>query len=802
MALRSAGSIMDPRAEMFRPMLLLRHVLLTATALSLGGIAQADDTSKKKPKPTAKESSDSIVVLAHRTSRSAVTISGAEMQKLLPGINPLKALETLPGVVYQTADPWGNNEQNITLYIHGFNQQQLGYTLDGVPLGDQNYGNYNGLSPQRAVISENVGQVTLSSGAGDLATASTSNLGGTIDTFTSDPKHRFGGTIGQSFGSFSTFRTYARIDSGDFGNGNTAYVSFARQDARAWDFAGHQGGYQVNAKVVHDAGNDRLVGYFDWSDKVEPNEDSTVHVAGEKSAPYVRPFLYPDFNAALNYLSATGATPASAGSNYRNYYSDAQRTDYLAYLKWTHRFSDHLHWSNQIYYHHNDGAGVVAGPISAAGLPALFNVYFPGQNLKQIFGGSGYATRTTEYLINRGGYLTALDWTAGRNTIEIGAWVEHNESSQFRRWYPLFANDPSTPYERPSGPLITQYGSQIATTEFQTHIDDRIQVTKTIVATAGLKSSMQFADGQVPVQPKLGSLVGSTGLPVGSIDTTEAFLPEFGLTWNVTHGEQLFANIQRNARQFMTYGAGGLSPWSLGSQAAFDLFKQTGKPETSWTYEAGLRSQHRLDFGWLTGFEGQAEYYHVDFSNRLLGISATPVISSIVGGAAIIANVGSVTTDGVDLAGTLHFGPHLSVYDAISYNNSRYDNDYTSGTALVPTAGKKVPGSPEWMNKSVISANWGDFDAQLTGDYVGKRYATYTNDLSVKSFFLLGLQAGYRIELPHARSFLRDIYLQGNITNLNNQRGVSTVVVGAASGTYNTFPIAPRMYFLTVTAHF
>eukprot|EP01035_Chromulina_nebulosa_P012248 gene12248-16336_t len=64
---------------------------------------------------------------------------------------------SVPSVLYITADPWGNNEQNAQIFIHGFNFQQLGYTMDGLPLGDQNYGNYNGLSPQRAVIAENVG---------------------------------------------------------------------------------------------------------------------------------------------------------------------------------------------------------------------------------------------------------------------------------------------------------------------------------------------------------------------------------------------------------------------------------------------------------------------------------------------------------------------------------------------------------------------------------------------------------------------------------------------------------------------
>jgi hypothetical protein len=41
-----------------------------------------------------------------------------------------------------------------------------------------------------------------------------------------------------------------------------------------------------------------------------------------------------------------------------------------------------------------------------------------------------------------------------------------------------------------------------------------------------------------------------------------------------------------------------------------------------------------------------------------------------------------------------------------------------------------------------------------------------------------------------------------NVTNLNDEKGVSTLVVGAASGTYNTFPIAPRQYFVTLSASF
>ena len=786
---------------------------VASTSAVAADVATAADAATAEAAAPDDLGTDTIVVTG-RTTRSVTQIAGPEIQKILPGISPLKALQTLPGVTYLTADPWGNNEQNISLFIHGFNQQQLGYTLDGVPLGDQQYGNYNGLSPQRAIISENVGRVTLASGAGDLGTASTSNLGGTIDVFSSDPTPERRVSVAQTFGSYDAFRTFVRVDSGTFGNGNSLYVSGVRQDARAWDFNGQQGGYQANGKFVHDGAGGRLALYAAYSDKTEPNEDATVITpANRATAPYTRPFLYPDFAAAQTYL-ASGAYKA-AGPNYRNYYSDAQRTDYLAYAKYDWKLSEKLSWSNQAYYHHDDGVGVVAGPIDVAGLPQLFSVYFPGNvgaptlpanlaRLSTIFGGSGFATRTTEYRIDRGGIISALRIDLGKHQIEFGGWYERQSSSAYRRWYPLLVGSPSTPYQRPRDsltPLITQYYSEVRVDEIQTHLQDSWHVLPNLTLQAGFKSTFQNANQRVPIQPLPGSFAGSIALPQGQLNTSKAFLPQAGALWDVTDSEQVFVNAQQNIRQFQTSAAAGLSPFALGSQGAFDLFKATAKPETSWTYEAGIRSHRSLNLGPISGFDGQISYYHVNFSNRLLGISPTPVITAIVSGAAILQNVGSVKTDGVDIAGTLHFGSHFSLYDAVSYNNSRYQDNYTSGVNVVPTAGKKVPGSPDWLNKTVATAEFGIFDAQLVGDYLGRRYATYTNDLSVPAYFTMSGRIAAKLPVPD-RFYVHNVVISLNVTNITDKQAASTLSIGAASGTFNEFPLAPREWFGTVAFQF
>ena len=778
--------------------------------------AATGDAAADAPAEGADGGGETIVVTGRHT-RSVTALSGPEIQKILPGVSPLKAIQALPGVTYLTADPWGNNEQNISLFIHGFNQQQLGYTLDGVPLGDQQYGNFNGLSPQRAIISEDVGRVTLASGAGDLGTPSTSNLGGTIDTFSSDPSTEQGLRVQQTVGSHNAFRTYVRLDTGNMYGDNRLYVSGVRQRARAWDFNGRQGGYQADGKFVHDDSVGTLTLYAAYSDKIEPNEDATVvnPAKGETLAvvPYTRPFLYPNVQQAVAYYQSPEY--AAAKDNYRNYYSDAQRTDYLGYLKYDWKIGDMIVWSNQLYGHHDDGVGVVAGPITAAGLPGLFSFYYPGvpgssptspanlARLSTIFGGSGIATRTTEYRIDRGGLVSKLTLKLGDHEIELGGWYENQSSSAHRRWYAFDINHPSSPYQRPlsyAQPLITQYDSEIRVEEYQTHVQDAWHIRPTLTLQAGFKTEWQKAHQRVVTQPIPGSFTGSRELPVGELDTHRLFLPQVGGIWDATANEQLFFNVQKNMRHFQTSAAAGLSPFALGSQTLFDTFKASTKPETSWTYEAGLRT-HR-NFGGI-GFDGQISYYHVDFSNRLLGISPTGTITAIVSGATILANVGNVKTDGFDIAGTLHFGPHFSLYDALSYNNSRYADDYMTGSGtsatIVHTKGKKVPGSPDWLNKTVASAQFGAFDLQLAGDYIGDRYATYTNDLRSPGYFTMSGRIGVDIPLPH-KSVLRTLGVSMNVTNLTNKKAASTLSIGAASGTYNFFPLAPRQWFVTLRA--
>ncbi|MDO7843201.1 TonB-dependent receptor [Sphingomonas immobilis] len=853
-------------------LLALAGALFYANAASAQTAANAAPEPAESPAPgAAVDEADTIIVTA-KTTRSATAIPQSEIQKILPGVSPLKAIQTLPGVLYITADPWGLNEQNAQIFIHGFGGNQLGYTMDGIPLGDQSYGNYNGLSPQRAVISENVGRVVVATGAGDLATASNSNLGGTVETYSAQPLKQFGIQAAQTVGSYDTSRTYVRIDSGDFGGGNSGYISATRQRARAWDFNGNQGGYQANAKFVHEDHVGKLTLFFDYSDMVQPNEDSTVFfkpsaggtaTAVQLYTPYTKPFFYPAFDTyRTSYLSALGNTPAAEGSNYRNYYSDAQRTDFLGYGRYDLHLGERATWSTTGYFHHNDGAGVVAGPLGqsitvaqayldpnyanlatacrfggnsngtlSAGCLALApaargtdpaTAAAAGAALVAATGGSGMITRTTEYRIDRWGVISAIDAQLGDHKIEFGGWYEHNSTTQWRRWYavPVGNQALSSPYIRPLDvmqPLFTQYQGEAKIQQLQLHLQDTWQVNDKLLVQAGFKTSAQWATGTFPIQPAIGSLGGTTALPQGTINTFEWFLPAVGATYDFNGSETVYFNVQKNLRQYSAYLAGGGGPWFTGSQAAFDTFATQGKPETSWTYEAGLRSHRNFSGG--IGFDAQLNYYHVVFNNRLLAISTNPggiAGSGITGGTSILVNVGDVHTDGVDAAFTVRFGRTFSLYNALSYNLSTYQSDYTSSASgigaatntciggylvvggVVPTCGKLLAGIPKLLNKTVATLNLGIFEAQLIGDYVGKRPATFTNDVSVPDYFLTSLRLAAKI--PDGVLPLRKLEVALNVTNLTDEKGWSSLSGPSATNSYSAYPIAPRQWFLTLSA--
>jgi len=399
--------------------------------------------------------------------------------------------------------------------------------------------------------------------------------------------------------------------------------------------------------------------------------------------------------------------------------------------------------------------------------------------------GTPISTRTTEYEIDRSGVVADVTATVGINKIKAALWYESNSFNNARRYYADARAAPSSPYDFPTNPFQTDWQYQFDTDTVQFSLQDTITVTDALTVSAGFKS----------LSVKTTSTTEAGPLENGSLDATNNFLPQVGITYAISDDQEIFFNFAENMRAFQG-SATNISPFALLSQVNFDNTVKSVKPESSDTYEAGWRYRNAY-------LEAQATVYHIDFYNRLLAVIQG---SAIQGFAPIIGNVGNVETNGAEAAVSLHPIENWSWLNSVSFNDSNYGDDYISFGQVVPIKGKEVVDSPKWMLKSELSYDDGALYGHIGVNYFARRYYSYTNDAYAGAYAIWNLGLGYRLIEPFAH--VRELDFQVNVDNLLDRRYIATIgsngfVNNDAAGTAQTLlPGAPRAAFANVTLKF
>ena len=745
--------------------------LALALALCLAhGAARADDAAPTAP-DGASSTLDTISVIGKGETRQVQRVTQEEARIDPPGTSPLKVLAKLPGVHFESADPWGNYEWSARITLRGFNQQRLGFTLDGIPLGDMSYGNSNGLHISRAILSENLGTTELSQGIGALGTASTSNLGGAIQFYSSDPSTQYGVRLAQTVGSDATRRSFVRLDTGDH-NGFSAYLSAGYGTTDKWKGSGDQKQSAFNAKLIYETGDTKLtllanasrrdeVDYADLSldsqrrlgwdwDNFDPNWQDAVDIANWYAA-------HPDKYATCDYPGGGNVCLDDA-----YYLGRGLRDDNLVGLSGDFGFGGGWDLHATAYYHGNRGQG------------HWFTPYTPSSATVPI------SIRTTEYGIDRTGLIAALSYEVDNQRFEGGFWDEDASHNAQRNFY--FIDGPVDDSQFLHDPDIRNFYQHFDTTTRQLYLQDTLHfLDNALTLDIGAKSPRTETEAT--------SLVGTRAS--GKLTAKKSLLPQFGVSYALGGGVEVFGSWAQNIAAFQP---GVTGPFSA-TQAAFDAFGSSLKPEESKTLEGGLRATG-------DGYEASIAVYTVKFDNRLLNIARCV---GIAGCASSFANVGSASSRGVEL--TFVWSPleHLRWFNTLSFNRSRYDADYLDGTTLIPTDGKTVVDSPKQLFSSEIAWQDGPWDARIGAKYTGKRYITYLNDSSVPSYWLMDAAAGYEVGQVGP---LENLHLSLNITNLADKKYFGTVgsngfVVSDPQG-YNWTVLtgAPRQVFFTADAKF
>ncbi|MBD3729021.1 MAG: TonB-dependent receptor [Sphingomonadales bacterium] len=760
-------------------LLLASTVMLPVTAAHAADNAadNADDARATAGDDAAADTTASnggeIVVFGQGETRQTGTLSQESISIATPALSPLKAVAKLPGVNFQSSDPFGNYEWSQRISIRGFNQNQLGYTFDGVPLGDGSYGNYNGLHISRVIAQENIGSISVTQGAGNIGIASTNNLGGAVETRSITPADELNATASGTYGSFDTFRGFVRAGMGS-PDGVSGFVSYAHYKTDKWKGYGEQRQDLVNAKITVPLGDFAIDGWYSYSNRAEQDYQDFSLEQIDRLGYFADNFSYlqlalanqvADVGANTGYTGAVPQNPA-AGTTYPapytspdDAYLDASglRRDHLAYVR-LRGDSGGADFSLTGYYHNNHGQGLWGTPYLAS--PT---------------GGSPYTIRTTEYDIERSGVFGQVTLPVAMTEATLGVWYENNDFHQARRFYALTSRDnPGRSFlEFQSDPFYTQWEFDFTTKTYQYFVEDKVEL-------GDLKLNLGWKGFRVEnhAQPVI-----SGGRAQGDIAVEDWFQPHVGLTYNVDRA-QFFAGFTQVTRAFASATTAG--PFAT-TQAGFDSLKVDGlKPETSDTYEIGVRYNTPVVNAVLAG-------YYVNFDNRIISFSNG---AGIVGNPAILRNVGSVRSIGIEAGADIKVTRGVGIYVSYAYNDSTYRDDVLNadGSVYAATGGKTVVDSPRHIFHGEVNFDQGGFFGQLGVDYMSKRYFTYENDQSVGGRAIVDASLGYR--------FNDHVELRVNATNLFDERYIGTIGTNGFGnrGDAQTLQTgAPQAFFATLT---
>lgn len=759
----------------------------------------------KASKAQAIAQAEDVNVQGRRQANWVVTpVTSATIANYAPGTNALKALTVLPGVMYNSGDPQGLNLWGQSFLMHGFDQSQIGMTLDGMPLGDQQWSNSNGLNPSAAISSENISRMDVSASAGSEGAASISNLGGTVQFVSRDPSHKTGATVNQTFGSNNMFHTFVRADSGDLNQQGTRFwVSYMRNDTDKWRGGQDQFMQQVNIKALHPVGEkSRITAFFNYADEQMQNyqdynmdmfRNGGYHIDNLLGTPNGYETAY---RIALAQNGRPGGAVPAAYQKLQSPYTASfydgagSQKQYFGGVSADLTLTDRLRWNSTFYGHRSWEVGTVTSPLiaSTTGAPFVEQATIP----------------TTQ----RFGLTSSLTYTIARNEINGGVWYENTHFNADKRAYdePLLEDVLSGNVRPVDGLHLTsdyrrEYEQVFNTNTFVAYLQDTYRPIDSIALHFGFRSVLNTTRvGQLAnwePYTRTTAIAGGDGLT-----TSKPFLPHISGQWSFLPGHQLYFDVANNVKVLPVSGYNsGASPFAT-TQAAFDASRNSVTSETDWNYAVGYRyHSHILD--------GNVYAYHTDFSNRLQKISSGSPNNPYT----VISNVGSVAMNGVDAGLVLRPFKGLQIGSSISYNHATYSDNVTqttsNGIVTYGIKGKQVVAYPRFMYKGQISYRWRDAEVHADTQFIGQRNLSYTGDEKVPSYWLTN--AGVRYDITSlignvsGTSAFKHVSLDLNVYNITNQHYISTMGQNGfpMSGDYQSVVLgAPRQYFGSVQVDF
>jgi iron complex outermembrane recepter protein len=276
-------------------------------------------------------------------------------------------------------------------------------------------------------------------------------------------------------------------------------------------------------------------------------------------------------------------------------------------------------------------------------------------------------------------------------------------------------------------------------------------------------------------------------------------LPNVGFTYNITSPISVFGS----------YAKGFSAPRT---DNLYNAPIVNVRPEETNAFDLGAR--------YTTGkVQAQIAGWKIDYKNRIV----TSFNQDL--GISIDRNVGKVNTYGVD--GSIAVKPiqPLTVIALASYIHAELKQNVEIGTSTAaalpaglifcdgtaptgvavdftcaPTAGKMVAETPKWQFGGRVQYDVGPLSLGVQGKHVGKRFATDVNDVVVKGYNVVDLDARFNLD-PYFHT--KGTYLQANLQNVFNKFYFGNLSTQIRANDNPSFAVgSPRTFSLTLNAGF
>jgi iron complex outermembrane receptor protein len=623
----------------------------------------------------------------------------------------------------------GLSEAKTTL--RGFQDGNFNITYDSIPWGDANGPTHHSTSFFPA---STIGAVVVDRGPGKAGDVGIASFGGSINLFSPEVSHVFGGSETVTGGSWNTWQSVTKFNTGDIKQLN---------DARLF----------VNLQFLN------TDGYLTYSKAQENNQMFRAIVPISNSWQLT---LFGAYNfIKVNTNDNTGATLAQVAAHGKNFglnndpksptyysYNVVTKNTYFNYAKLNGDMASNLKFETQpyIYYYKNDTESTVDPTLTPGDIAAGTGLgWTPQPGAKALANGDipGYI-KLNKYQIY--GDITHVDWNFGWGDLKPGFWVEHADTHRLRYDYDASRGRNIADYRQKAGttangiiaPQNEEYDQNSGWSQVQPFVDLELRPTDKLTITPGIK----YVDYTIRVNTLANQ---KTRTPLNASKTFKKDLEfltvnyKLAPNWSV-YGQYATGILVPDISAFQVAGP------TSNVQAGPDLSGLV--PQTSTNYQLGTvyhASKWTADF----------DIYKIDFKNRISTV--TVAAGSPLAGEVQYFNQGGVTYQGVEGQVTYALVSWLSVFANGSINEAK-DNVTHLQVNHAPknTAGVGV------LYKS------GPWTASIVDKYVGEQW---TQDGQPSLFHLPGY---HQADLSVA--FRWDRYmLQAQVQNIGGGQAVTDI---------------------------